>query len=91
MNCRPGDLARVIDDPAARVVGIVDRIFKLTVLCGTTDYGNSPAWAYEGPMIESPFGTRFEGISDEILRPIRDPGDDAKDEMLRPLPHEVTA
>ena len=30
-------------------------------------------------------------VLDEFLRPIRDPGDDAKDEMLRPLPHGVCA
>lgn len=30
-------------------------------------------------------------IADKYLRPIRDPGDDARDEMLRPLPEEVAA
>lgn len=29
-------------------------------------------------------------IHDENLVPIRDPGDDAQDELLRPLPEEVT-
>ena len=29
------------------------------------------------------------GIGDSYLRPLRDPGDDAVDEMLRPLPVEL--
>lgn len=28
-------------------------------------------------------------LPDAWLRPIRDPGEDAKDEMLRPLPHQL--
>lgn len=34
---------------------------------------------------------RRRAICDGLLRPIRDPGEDAKDEMLRPLPDEVCA
>ena len=30
-------------------------------------------------------------IADRFLRPLRDPGEDASDEMFRPLPQEVAA
>lgn len=33
----------------------------------------------------------YAPIPDKHLVPLRDPGDDARDEMLRPLPEEVTA
>lgn len=98
LNCRPGDLARIISTPETRKYGIVDRIFKLTVLVGKCNDGHRAAWGYEGPRIEIPLpGSAFivTGISDDILRPIRDPGDDAVDETLvrlgKPVPDEVHA
>lgn len=92
MNCRPGDLARVISTPETREAGVVDWFFKVTHLSGESENGK-PAWAFEGPWRRVPKGhlkgTLFIGIADDILRPIRDPGDDAVDETLQR--HEVTA
>ena len=90
MNCKPGDLARVISTPETRDAGVVDWFFKLTVLDGQTDFGNAPAWRYEGPERTTPEGRwkglRIEAVGDHILRPIRDPGDDAVDETLLRVP-----
>ena len=89
MNCHPGCLARVIDDPVARMAGLVDRIFKLTVLCGTTGDG-APCWEYEGPRVRVPRWGDIDAISDVILRPIGNPGDDEVDEILQRLGKPVT-
>lgn len=69
---------------------MVDWIFKLTVLDGRTGDGESPAWRYEGPLRCAPAGrhkgVKLEAVGDHILRPIRDPGDDAVDETLLRVP-----
>jgi hypothetical protein len=87
MNCKPGDLARVINDRTARELGIVDKFFRLTHVAGKTGDG-SLCWAFEGPPIPHPSDrwTTYDGISDAILRPVRDPGDDAQDESRAWLP-----
>ena len=76
MNCKPGDLAVVVC--AGRLEGRVIRVTSL-------DPGRSPCgrplWLYEGDLTD-PDGFRYESIWDHILRPLRDPGDDAVDEMV---------
>ena len=89
MNCHPGCLARVINDPAARSIGLVDRILKVTVTSGKADDG-WPCWEYEGPPIQVPLLGAVLAISDAILRPIGNPGDDAVDEVLQRLGKPVT-
>lgn len=88
MNCRPGDLARVVNSAETRESGVVDWFFKVTQLNGVAANGR-PSWGFEGPPRTVPKGILkglvFEGIADDILRPIRDPGDDAVDETLRHL------
>lgn len=90
MNCKPADLARVIDAPDTREADIVDKIVRLV---STYQWRGMVMWEYEGPKIQTPLGPVI-GIADELLRPIRDPGDDAVDESrawLPPVPQEVTA
>lgn len=78
MNCKPGDLA-------INVAGLVNcrgEIYKVVR-------------PYDGPLfLDRGFawwvdhrGQEFH-CTDASLRPIRDPGDDARDEMLRPLPKQ---
>lgn len=90
MNCKPGDLARVISIPQTRGTGLDDVIIKVTHLDGVTDDGTLPAWAYEGPKLthrKGPtVGRVVTAIADHVLRPIRDPGEDAVDEMLLRIP-----
>ena len=98
MNCKPGDLAFIwppktnnpidaqIDDQLrGRIVRVVELV-----------RGTSGAFSFEGTVwrIETPIrllipslgAIGIDGIRDGALRPIRDPGDDAKDETLEWLP-----
>ena len=90
MNCKPGDLAVVVrtHPTEAATAQFLGRCVTLTAI----DPMHPGCWRYE----EMPLRGRHRGqrvdwfsVPDEWLRPIRDPGDDAKDEMLRPLPTEV--
>ena len=91
LNCKPGDLARVIDDPEARVAGIVDKIITVTQpeLLG----GLHPAWRYAGPpmVCVCGCGRQIEAVADTLLRPIR--GQDGDDETLawagKPATHDA--
>lgn len=85
LNCRPGDLARVISCPDTIECGVADWFITMTSINGCTWLGQ-PVWGYEGPWRVVPKGPgqgmSITGFADHILRPIRDPGDDAVDEML---------
>jgi hypothetical protein len=90
MNCKPGDLAVVVREMPlspgmlGRIVRVVRRATDFERLSGfrvTTE--GIPGWVVEAPRMN------WEGdvvdsraISDHLLRPIRDPGDSAVDEML---------
>lgn len=76
LNCKPGDLAIVI---AGSPVENIGKIIKVTKLIPSY-FG--PAWEFEGSGL---LGGCTE-ITDYCLRPIRDPGEDAKDETLEWLP-----
>lgn len=86
MNCKPGDLARVISCPESRLAGLDDVFIKVTHLDGVSDNGTNPVWAYEGPMLRHrsgpTVGRLVEAFADCILRPIRPQSDDATDETL---------
>jgi hypothetical protein len=88
MNCKPFELARVVPDlwvdEWAR-----GRIVQVRVL-GT--HNGLPAWTTD-PVLISPEGAICETVQDCILRPLRDPGDDAKDETLtwKNVPHKEIA
>lgn len=77
MNCQQGDLARIIDHPETRRLGVVDAFVRCHQLIGDIV---SPGWLFEVPII---IGIdRVIGANDCLLRPLRDPGDDATDETL---------
>lgn len=92
MNCKPGDLAVIRRGAAAG--------HYVTVVEATSDPEPVPTtirdgwWVVilHGPAINAERELMRQGdeavAHDNNLRPIRDPGEDAKDEMLRPLPAE---
>lgn len=91
MNCQPNDIARVIPPGrlarcpicgGQKVAVLPDTIVRVTRHDGI-------AWMLEEPLrgqLEFDCGQQLSwvctGLKDELLRPIRDPGDDAVDEML---------
>lgn len=89
MNCKPGDLVIVRDTFGSRQAGLVDRFFRVTQLLHPNS--GEPLWLYEGELVNCGCGCnrRVNALADDILRPVRDPGDDARDEMLRPLPADA--
>ena len=90
MNCKPNDLA-VIVRTGPKSHHLLGR--PVTVHClefESTTYG--PGWTYSPPLKDS-HGRPLDFLEDAFLRPLRDPGDDAVDEMVRwcPAPREKTA
>lgn len=102
MNCRPHDLARVISPGRlARCPSCGSQkvaVKPLTIVRVTEHDGT--VWVLEEPLtgdLEFDCGTFLHwicrGLHDDLLRPIRDPGDDAVDEMVRiagPAPITLT-
>ncbi len=102
MNCKPGDLAVVVRDrEAPQNIG---RLCEVISLAGPFGFYGPPVAREEGvEWLVKPcttliaWGPGFQLIDDEDicafpdadLKPIRDAGDGAKDEMLRPLPEEA--
>jgi hypothetical protein len=86
LNCRAGDLARIVAFPAGDAIDrlMPGRIVRVVEWHPNPGYGNA-MWFLESPMVfDLGEGERVVwAIADSILRPIRDPGDDAQDEMLR--------
>lgn len=80
MNCKQGDLAIIVGSVAAKEgkEGLIIRVLS----CGTDPDHGVPSWTYEGNVIH-PSGIRYRRILDCFLRPIRDPGDDAVDEVIQ--------
>jgi hypothetical protein len=84
MNVKPGDLAVIVrthpSEPlTAQFLGRVVRIVSLREVEG------APCWTYERmPLIGKYRGCVVEwySVPDEYLRPLRDPGEDARDETL---------
>jgi hypothetical protein len=90
MNCRPSDLARVV--APGRMVrctcGATAVAIKPDTLVIVTRH-DGIAWLLQEPIrvnVSLPCGVLIQanctGLGDDILRPIRDPGDDAVDETL---------
>ncbi len=102
MNCRPGDLARIVApyDPIARncFVEVVRLMAPAGESLPTPDGGicrysptGGPTWLCRGRVpTRWGFDLTETFIADECLRPLRDPGADAVDETLTwkavPLP-----
>lgn len=95
MNCKPGDLALCIrGEHAGKTCEVISR--------GASYRETATGRMLEGWLVSFPAPVQWgkpngwdapnEGwYPDEWMTPIRDPGDDARDEMLRPLPQEVAA
>lgn len=77
MNCRPGDMAMVVESMFPRLLGRIITVHNL-LLMGPKKI---PCWSYTGNL--SVPGYQVEFAEDYCLRPIRDPGDDAVDEMVQ--------
>lgn len=94
LNCKPGDLAIIVSVPRStspRIVAAIEakalgRIVRCLTLARSND-GLSACWRITEPFsVLTPVGAiDFFGIADKDLRPIRDPGDDAVDEVLAKL------
>jgi len=100
VNCKPGDLAVIVRN--SRWLGWIVEVLsaaprKPFVAPDGTRFGaDNPSndWLIKAsrPFDKPPFPyTCYATVPDSALRPIRDPGEDAKDEMLRPLPQEIAA
>lgn len=99
MNCKPGDLAYVIRSETGLNLGRVVRVVRIHDsvthdLDGVALHGRTLGrlrWVLEKPL-RSWRGDVMEPLytcADCSLRPIRDPGDDARDETLNWLPVPV--
>jgi hypothetical protein len=82
MNCKPNDLAVVVKLCDVSGDYLLGRIFKLTE---HYTEGGTVYWEYEGPVLQTPWGT-LAALADDNLKPLRDPGDDAQDETLQWAP-----
>ena len=85
MNCRIGDLARVVKMSSAYTDRLVD-VVRLLGLAPEPFSQLGPMW-YVRPIGFTPPDCDLTDdglflLPDFLLRPIRDPGDDATDEML---------
>jgi hypothetical protein len=103
MNCKPGDLAIVIRGRSGKNDGKIVRVIRPS--SGNQSAGgwtwvhypeDGPAWMCEGGDLYTGNGNLAGNIGffrDSSLKPIRDPGDDAVDEMVQKLgkPEGVTA
>ena len=80
MNCKPGDLA-VYVGYQPQFWGHIKTVVRFV---GYHPWDGKPGWWVEPPFVG---GHGHQNIVyDESLRPIRDPGDDARDETLEWLP-----
>jgi hypothetical protein len=88
MNCKPGDLAVIVklfQDDEPSFLGKLLRVTRLRSKGSDLGY-EGQAWEYEGPRLVHKRMGAYLAIADECLRPIRDPGEDARDETLNWLP-----
>lgn len=99
MNCKQGDIAIVVRSESGRE-GYIVRCVEFVGMVGWIFNGEDrkyPTWRVDRELptlIQQAHHKKWRNLAaDFCLRPIRDPGEDARDEMLRPLPQdrEVTA
>ncbi|MDN8617846.1 hypothetical protein [Variovorax ginsengisoli] len=103
MNCREGDLAYVTDMPypVSEANGRFVQVKELVLAAGEAYWLLDKPVRFRARANFSLMGVCFfkgepvavDAIADAYLRPIRDPGDDAVDEMVRffPAPKLETA
>jgi hypothetical protein len=90
MNCKPGDLAVIVcthpgEAATKQFLGRVVRLLEPTL------YDAGVGWSFEKQPLRGRYRGRsvtWDNLQDEWLKPLRDPGDDAKDETLswKPVP-----
>ena len=83
MNCRPGDMA-IITGVLPTSIGFECNGMIVQCVELFNDHYGSYSW------LVNPKPRGFCAVADACLRPIRDPGDDAVDEMVQ-LVGEATA
>lgn len=83
MNCKPGDLAVIVRCERSYCKAHLGKIVRCIQL-ESCDEG-SMHWATDPKLYATDDGLEIVW-ADEVLRPIRDPGDDATDETLTWLP-----
>ncbi|MEB0112777.1 hypothetical protein QN397_15575 [Variovorax sp. RTB1] len=95
MNCKPGDLAIMISAPPRnpQLLGTIVKVLKVSPGFKFEEFGGvfpgclvrppRTAWGDNGKLSDTGW------VQDWRLRPIRDPGDDAKDGSLCPQPLEM--
>lgn len=87
MNCKPGDLAVIVRTPKEGHYDMcLGRVVTVTSLRTDLSY---VAWHFKwngATTMGGRRGHRCVSIPDFALRPIRDPGEDARDETLEWLP-----
>lgn len=74
LNCKPGDLAIVVSGRPVENLGRVIRVIEIKPIAYLM------AWSFEGDLLD------VDMVDDSCLKPLRDPGDDARDETLMWLP-----
>ena len=92
MNCKPGDLAVFVRSDAGNEGKVVRclRVATKRELKAQNFVSNcGPVWLID-QLVNTNCGLLCPLVLDQYLRPIRDPGDDAKDETLlwKPTPKE---
>lgn len=87
MNCKPGDLAQIV-----RALYDPEHVGKIVTCRQWAPDAWGGAWATDPVLRRSSSGAKLVWHDDD-LRPIRDPGDDAIDEMVLIVgkPEGVTA
>lgn len=89
-RCKPGELCVIVSAPwfSSHLIGCVRRVLEVS----SRSLPDNPMWTYEGSRLRYiDNGEEIDYLDDCLLRPLRDPGEDARDEMLHPLPQEVAA
>jgi hypothetical protein len=92
MNCKPGDIARIVGYPAH--LGVLVDVLRPAMPGIDYQVGVGPAWwcrslcrplptVCKGGVVRN---LQERAIADRSLRPIRDPGDDAVDQFAREKP-----
>jgi len=86
-NCKPGQMALVVrgfpECNLGRIVRVTALNDGISVLTGTA------MWDFEGDLV-GPLGGPAGAVADACLKPLRDPGDNEVDEMVRGVSCFVT-
>ena len=92
MNCKPGDLAVIVRVSLERHKNLIGKVIQVTKPY-FSEVGQCMAWRYEGSDLVGATGIPIYGVYDWELSPIRDPGDDAVDEVIQRIgtPHKEVA